>query len=344
MTATASPEATAVSDAVAVVTNEQPAPSTPSTSAETVAVEASAASDAKSGPSHSNDLEKGTTSSLLPSPASPSTSSKLWAYIDPALDKLDDERLVTSHRISPEALMWIRIGIFVYSIHVIPMQLLTEKPRFVAPGIGNSEFLAYFTNLSWIGMEIYFLAAAYNSYVYIKNNYSAATLNARPKWLRWLNWNLYMLPAVYHYIVPLVFWSVLALPMFQKPNAAFIWFNVNMHLFDLFFMFFEFLYARVPLVYTQWTGFLAVSLLYLAYTHIYHLAYEPFVRDYPKEYPSGYWVYPFLDTTSKFAAVFYIGLIGLFIGFFFLVTWIHIVRDRKREQRGLKVVPGRKQV
>ncbi|KAI8836142.1 hypothetical protein BC829DRAFT_54747 [Chytridium lagenaria] len=100
--------------------------------------------------------------------------------------------MVTSHHVSPEFLLNLRLFLFVWCIHPIIMQLVSSRR---VPNVENRIFfITYFTNLSWLGLMLHLLLSAYNTWIYIRDGYSAARLRARPAWARWLVWNIYIFP------------------------------------------------------------------------------------------------------------------------------------------------------
>ncbi|KAI9362107.1 hypothetical protein DFJ73DRAFT_756939 [Zopfochytrium polystomum] len=220
--------------------------------------------------------------------------------------------------------------------------LVLLAPRKIANA--NIFYPTYFTNLSWWGMIFYYATAAYNTHVYITTNYSAARLSARPTAVRYLCWVLYVLAEVYHPIVFVVYWGVLAKSNLAGAAPAAVLANVCVHFTNLLLIAFEFVVGRVQVFYSQWVAPIGVALVYLVWSVVAHYIYTPKIEeDNLDSYPNGYWAYFFLRIDVWYSVIVYLGLTALFLGVHMFVSYIHGVRDRLRAASGKPVVPGRRQ-
>ncbi|KAJ3326955.1 hypothetical protein HDU76_012481 [Blyttiomyces sp. JEL0837] len=276
-----------------------------------------------------------------PEPKSPSTASPrvpfLQRLVGAHLKSFDETTLVTSYYVSPETLLKIRLFSCIWCLCIIPLSIVNTV------NIPKFTYVAFFTNLSWWGLIIYFGVSAFNTYIYIKNGYSARLLHSRhPVW-RWLSWNLYLFPATFHYIVPVVFWMALSRKLIADGHA-FEWFvNLNVHFADLLFIIMEFILGRIPVYASQWTGPIFVAILYLVWSLVNHILFTPSVSNQPENFPDGFWAYPFMREDNHYFYYIYILLAVFFLLIFVAVSYAHQVRDRRRERLGYKVVKGLKQ-
>ncbi|KAI8835493.1 hypothetical protein BC829DRAFT_448119 [Chytridium lagenaria] len=195
------------------------------------------------------------------------------------LDDLDDERLVTSHHLSPEALRIYRAICFTYFFaFTFPSYFVdVDDPR------EYGEYFAYFTHFSWLGLVLYFALATYNVHVYIKNDYDVERLRRRHPIVRWIFWNSYVMNAVFHVVVPVVYWGILVKALLAEPT-----FGIGL------FMISEFFISRVPIYYSQWTAPIFFTLLYVAYSQLTHIWLSTSAEEF--------WAYPFLDPRNTFDA------------------------------------------
>ncbi|KAJ3109368.1 hypothetical protein HDU96_007233 [Phlyctochytrium bullatum] len=252
----------------------------------------------------------------------------LYSLIDPRLKDLDDVRLVTSHHLSPEGLRIYRSCVSLYILVITFVNFFYERDA-----RGKQTYLAFFTNLSWLGLVLYFFTATYNVHVYIRSGYDADRLNGRHPFLRWFFWNVYVLPAVFHYIIPVVYWALLTSELMKNPTFYNYFINLNVHALTGVFMAIEIVLSRVPLFYSQWILPIGGAILFVCYSQLAHIWFSTESQ--------SFWAYAFLDTSKRTWPLWYCG-IGLF---FFLVCMaviaIHRARDRRRDRLSLKVIGGR---
>ncbi|KAJ3410249.1 hypothetical protein HDV05_003996 [Chytridiales sp. JEL 0842] len=212
---------------------------------------------------------------------------KILSYLLPPLDKLDHHTLYTSPHLTPKSLLLFRSLAAIYCLAVLILNLA------IGPLPAPVEtYLAYFTHLNYLGLIIYFTVSSINTYFYLKANCDPSFSQKQHKVFTWMQWMLYVLPGVNHYIIPLLFWLLLSGPLLRDPGSksGWEWFNnLNMHLGDGVLMLAELFLGRTPILYTYWFSYLGVSVLYLGWVAIFHIfcsGLPDVVRD-KEMYPDG---------------------------------------------------------
>ncbi|KAJ3103381.1 hypothetical protein HDU97_010219 [Phlyctochytrium planicorne] len=233
------------------------------------------------------------------------------------LDKLDDTRLVTSHYLTPRGLRLYRGIIAFYMFAFTFVHFFYDRAQY-------TQYFAYFTNFSWLGLLAYFISSTYNVHVYIRNGYKADRLKSRNNFVRWLFWNVYALPAVFHYLIPLVFWVLLSEKLFKEPTVWGFVSNIHIHALTGVLTCAEVIISRVPMYYSQGTLIIVVATLFVCYSQLAHIWFSTSTENF--------WAYPFLDTGKKGWYLWYAGVGILFVFFFVVVVAIHKGRDRRRER------------
>ncbi|KAI8824912.1 uncharacterized protein EV422DRAFT_516755 [Fimicolochytrium jonesii] len=228
----------------------------------------------------------------------------------------DPELLTTSYVVSSKTLFRFRLFGLFWVIFIVPFQLRRDQ----------ETYLFYFTQLTWLGLGAWFAVAAFQTYRCNRDGNMSKFLR-QSRFTQWLTWALYVMPATFHWIVPIVFWGLLSSSLVKDGDGMAWWSNINVHLFDFVLVFIELCINRIPLFYTQWPIIVIPGLLFLAYAFVQHAAYHI------SNSPSGWWVYSFLDTSKNGAWVYYVVLPLGFILVFLLVTYVHKLRDRRREKR-----------
>ncbi|KAI9201900.1 uncharacterized protein BJ171DRAFT_516858 [Polychytrium aggregatum] len=237
------------------------------------------------------------------------------------LDDVDPECFVTSSLCSPYALFYYRCGVFITSLTVMIISLsslLLQQAPFFA-------WISAFTDLSWIGLVVYFGFSTVVTGLYIWRNGKTPS----SKTFIFIHWSLYLLPAVYHWIVPVVFWAFLAPYVLKSslasgPLTTFV--TIVPHSFDWVFMFIEFLLNRIPIFYSQWYIPILFGVLFVVYVFYQHAVFSQYTSS-----PDGFWVYPFLDTSKPYAYAWYLGIAVYFAIIFLIVASLHKLRDRLRK-------------
>ncbi|KAJ3029302.1 UNVERIFIED_CONTAM: hypothetical protein HDU68_012539 [Siphonaria sp. JEL0065] len=236
-------------------------------------------------------------------------------FLDPKVSEFDCETLVTSTRVTPKSLLVIRVFILAYALFVFLFTLVLDVKE-------HKTFWGYFTYWTFFGIIVYFVSAVYNSAVYVYGR-GLKRLQARPNWVKFINWYLYMIPATCAYIVTAVFW-VLLFPTWTGPCVR-LWLTASLHGANALFMISEFLLGRIPLVYQLLVPHLLTIILYLAISFVYHSE-------------TGFWSYSFLDTSKKMFWAYYLGIGLFFILVFVGIVTLHRWRDTRRERGWTNVI------
>ncbi|KAI8908653.1 hypothetical protein DFJ77DRAFT_472819 [Powellomyces hirtus] len=247
--------------------------------------------------------------------------SALYTCVDPHLWHLraDPTLLVTSHIVSSRALMWIRVVACAWIVFLIPFNLARDAER----------YLFYFTQLTWLGLGAWFAVAAFQGWRFNRDGNMNRFLKQH-KVTQWMTWNLYVMTATFHWIVPIVFWSLLSGNLVENGTAYTYWTNVNVHAMDLVLILMELYLNRIPMFYSQWPSVIVAGVAFLAYAFFQHAVYQGYDR---VESPSGWWVYGFLDTSKAGAWKYYIILPLAFVLFFCATVAMHKLRNSRREAK-----------
>ncbi|KAJ3161929.1 hypothetical protein HDU88_007161 [Geranomyces variabilis] len=254
----------------------------------------------------------------------------LHIFLDPHLRTLrqDPTCLVTSTVVSPRTLLYIRAAMLAWVLFLIPFSASRDGER----------YLFYFTQLTWCGLGLWLAVACFQTWRFTRDGNMDAFLRQN-RVTQWLTWNLYAMPATYHWIVPIVFWALLSGDL-VKNGKAYDWFvNTQVHAMDCVFIIIELVLNRIPLFYSQWPSVILTALSFLGYAFFQHAVYHDLTpAERLGDYKDGWWVYSFLDTRKAGAAVYYIALPIAFVLVFCLVVKVHKTRDRRRERKGRAVV------
>ncbi|KAG0003334.1 hypothetical protein BGZ80_005813 [Entomortierella chlamydospora] len=137
---------------------------------------------------------------------------------------------------------------------------------------------------------------------------------------------LYHTVCTFHVIVPLIYWGYEAysgdargMALSIPPNA--LWRNYSLHGGDLILVLIEFSINAMPFIPSHILIVYLVCLLYLGEAFIVH-------------HVDGFWLYPFLDTSvGPIWIGYYIGVGFIIMCAFFLMYFIHRLRDRRPMKR-----------
>ncbi|CAO3565892.1 unnamed protein product [Mortierella alpina] len=242
-------------------------------------------------------------------------------------DTFDVERAVTSNLFRPQGLIATRAISTIYLFSVLVGALATT-PSF-------RYFISFFTNISFCALIAYFVWSGIWSV-----QYSRLAEKDRSTWIkertnRWgiVYWILYGSSAVFHIVVPLVYWTFLR--PHQKPHTGvYEWATVSEHSMDGFFMIVEVICTRMKMDVRHLPFTLLFMALYLLVTFVHW-------------WSTGLWVYSFLDYITQGwtkTGVYYIGVtVGLVV--VYLVVWKlqdlreHLaMRSRDKSTEGVTVV------
>ncbi|KAJ3014286.1 hypothetical protein HKX48_005238 [Thoreauomyces humboldtii] len=248
----------------------------------------------------------------------------LYRLVDPHLDVLrrDPTVLTTSTLVSPSVLKWFRIIASCWMTMLIPFNIVED----------GETYLFYFTQLTYLGLLAWFATSAFQTHRYIRDGHMHRFCR-QSKFTQWLTYNLYVMPSTFHWIVPIVFWSLLSSNLFAHGNVLDYWTNINVHAVDLVLILIELVLNRIPLFYSQWPSVIVTGLLFLVYAFFQHGVYH---NVSVTSYPDGWWVYSFLDTSKPGAWHYYVLLPVGFVVAFLLVVSLHKLRDRLRRGRAVR--------
>ncbi|KAG0222747.1 hypothetical protein B0O80DRAFT_46439 [Mortierella sp. GBAus27b] len=233
------------------------------------------------------------------------------------LDNFEPDRIVTSNIVRPRTLAILRGILCLYNLIVAISLWATTKSA--------SGYLMFFTNLTYLGLTFYLVCSSIWSIGYLRqpSHERAQWLKNRSSWWGWVHWLLYSTVVTFHFIVPVVYWTLLnAGKTFDTLGT---WQNVSVHGLDGFCAVFELVFNRHTLEPIHSFVVAGVMLLYMLLTFVVHKT-------------KGIWVYPFLDwNQGAICVAYYLGIaIGLFVVFFVLLV-LHRYRNRKLVDRCARV-------
>lgn len=187
----------------------------------------------------------------------------------------DAEIFVTSNIVTPRVLLlWRGIALF--------FSLVTFGV-FMAPKIEGVKFLLFFTNLSFLGLIVNFMVLTGLSVVYASRVFSrdakqhavsgyetVARKGIPPKstFMRVIVWMLYVLPAVYAWIIVPIFWLLLRAEV-TASGSPYKWVgNLSYHGFNLVVMVIEGVLNRIPVPFSHGWYVTLTGLLYMFLTWV----------------------------------------------------------------------------
>ncbi|KAF9976553.1 hypothetical protein BGZ73_008308 [Actinomortierella ambigua] len=223
-------------------------------------------------------------------------------------DELDLSRVISSNLVSADTLLYIRAFV---SLHLVAVFITTlyvsarDKVFYMVP--------TTFTNLSNIGLTAYYLAATWHSYKYTQTR-TLSSLRGQHWFLTVASWMLYGSVAVYHIVVPAIYWGMLFDPNnTMDPVNEYV--DYSHHGVDLLCMVVELVFNRMDLFPVHVLGPLFFIILYMFLAWVYFAA-------------RAEWLYGFLDwSKGPIAAGWYLGLLAVFTLLFFLQLYLHKGRD-----------------
>ncbi|KAG0217619.1 hypothetical protein BGX33_010016 [Mortierella sp. NVP41] len=229
------------------------------------------------------------------------------------LNRFEADRIVTSNLVRPLTLAILRGTVCLYTIIVIISKWVTAESA--------SVYLMFFTNLTYFGLCVYLVCSTIWSINYLRQPVSdrAAWLKSGSPWWGYLHWLLYSTVVTYHFIVPIVYWTMLNTS--ETMNALGHWQNYSVHAIDGVFALFELIFNRHFLQPIHSYVVAGVMVLYMCLTFVVRRT-------------KGVWVYPFLNwDQGPICAAYYLGIaVGLFAVFFLLLA-LHRLRNRALARR-----------
>ncbi|KAG0243700.1 hypothetical protein BGW41_001573 [Actinomortierella wolfii] len=225
------------------------------------------------------------------------------------LDCVEPERFVTSNIVRPKTLLAIR------AVETLYLWISLIASWTLAKSI--DQYLRFFTSLSFMGLCTYMLATCIWSIGYLRQPPAdrAAWLHDRSPWWARLHQLLYSTAVCYHFVVPIVYWTMLSKGMKNFSNME-KWLNISVHALDGVVAVSELILNR-NVLYSRHSIFVAVILtLYMCLTFVVYAS-------------EGTWVYSFLNwAKGPKVAISYIGIaIGLFV-IYYVLLYVHRLRNR----------------
>ncbi|KAK3819544.1 MAG: hypothetical protein J3Q66DRAFT_159532 [Benniella sp.] len=225
------------------------------------------------------------------------------------LDHFEPDRIVTSNIVRPKTLAILRGILCTYSLIVVVSLWATASSA--------TTYLSFFTNLTYLGLTFYLMCTTLWSIGYLRqpSHERAQWLKNRSPWWGRIHWLLYSTVVTFHFIVPVVFWTLLSNGGIR--SALGNWQNISVHALDGAFAIFELVFNRHMLEPIHSFVVAGVMVLYMLLTFVVHATEDR-------------WVYPFLDwDQGAICAAYYIGIaIGLFVVFFVLL-FLHRFRNNR---------------
>ncbi|CAG8480972.1 7597_t:CDS:2 [Paraglomus occultum] len=226
-------------------------------------------------------------------------------------DTYDPSLSFSSYFVSSKTLFVVRLVMAIYCTVVFIATIVQYIVN------QNDKVLVYFTNLSYLGLTVYFLLSVY----------LGAKTSMRPTFLHYVHFVLYHTVIHFHIIVPLVYWFFLDDLTSETPAITW-WRTVSMHAGDGIFMLVE-LWLNKQILY--WS-YLLITMLFLLL-----FMFESWVV----HAVDHFWVYNFLswDSGAAKAATWYLGLFVFFIiayafqmGMIYLRNYIGVRFEKSRKK------------
>lgn len=198
----------------------------------------------------------------------------------------DTEKFVTSWFVAPEILLITRGISFWWSLVILG--------GFVIPQADVRTFFFTFTYLSWMGLAVYFGIAVCLSANFMNANLrrtyrSGETFKPieivlsdktrqnlkyppRARFIRIAVWMLYVLPAVYQWLIQPVYWAFLSGELIEEMRPFDFFKNINIHGVGWVMMVLEMCLNRIPIPWSHFSYAVVTALFYMFWTWICHAA------------------------------------------------------------------------
>ncbi|KAI8872403.1 hypothetical protein GQ42DRAFT_161352 [Ramicandelaber brevisporus] len=227
--------------------------------------------------------------------------------------EFDRERVVSSPFVSTRTLFFIRACLSVYMLLVNIWSLAVM----ISYGEALSVYY-FFTNLAYIGLTSYMVAATVHTSVaafHKSNRYHL--FDALPNFFSdVLLWLVYETAIPYAFIVTIIYWTALH-RLVKYSDTIYILSDVSYHALNSAFALIEMSLNRMIMKRSHAVYFCIPPVLYACMMWMIHGIY-------------GVFIYPFLDYGTYGGAVagYVIGLLAGFLAVFMLFTVIHDFKDR----------------
>ncbi|ORX46738.1 hypothetical protein DM01DRAFT_1410463 [Hesseltinella vesiculosa] len=225
------------------------------------------------------------------------------------IDLFQPERAVTSYWLPTKVFLGIRLLLCLWVTIVLWMHI-----GVTAQAGQMKTFFAFFTDLTYIGLNAYLVTSCYHHVAYVWFEKDLKSFFKQPTVLNYLYVYLYHTVIVFNAVTPLVYWAFLSSGS-SKMTVLGNFLNDNVHGVSFFIMLVDVIFNRMQ-VYTNMVLLLLVNVvLYMCLAFIVHAV-------------DGIWVYPFLNWSHGATAAMMYLIVGLiFTVVFFIMMGIHDLRD-----------------
>jgi len=185
-------------------------------------------------------------------------------------------------------------------------------------GVELKVYLPYFTNQTYICINIYF---ALTIYFHLKDNKNELPKKFKNDFVNvLLHFFLNILPPL-ALLVTLVFWTLIA-PILDW--SLYNHWNVQLHflqhLFQSIFIIPDWYLMNVPSSLNIAIPNTAIGIIFLIFAHIYH-------------HFTGNWIYDFLDTSNKIWPIIYVCVVAFWTVFGFVFAKVHVMKYESRTKK-----------
>jgi hypothetical protein len=140
-------------------------------------------------------------------------------------EKFTQEKITTSHSISPRAFLYWRGCVSIYCLALLVLSFAT-KPAL---------YFFFLTNLSWTGLTLYFVTATWVGYIHQKRRDEDVASKIGP-WTRALVYYLYITQVTFQFLVVIIYWTVLSSKLLSSSDPLRWFISCNLHGTGLIFV------------------------------------------------------------------------------------------------------------
>jgi len=222
-------------------------------------------------------------------------------------------KFVTSPFFSPTVLACIRLTFGVYLLTTLIVVLV----KTMVTTHDASNYFAYFTELTGIGLCSYLWAAGTQTVFYVGSGHKRYPLQRWPRFLQFLHVLLHTTIVTLPILVTIVYWALLASSStFSSPYNT--WSAVSLHMLNTVFALSEILLTNTPPIAWLYLVFNIIILGgYLGVAYITHIT-------------EGFYTYSFLDPTThqKTLPAYIVGIAVAEAVVFVIVHFVIVLRER----------------
>lgn len=225
---------------------------------------------------------------------------------------------VTSYFVSPRGLFLWRAFAATLSFGILMWSMIRA--------INGGQWFAFFTNLGYLSLAVYFMMATFMSWKFLRTQEEAcvhpetAVISPVP-WTIIFFHILYTVVMCNHFLIVAIFWTLLTNTLYADTTAGVV-LSVFTHAINFVMIVTEFLLCRMPIFASHSSIVIGIIVLY---TFWVWTATEIWVT----ETGERFWVYDFLDYNASGAAMWYIAIFVAVCLLFVVVYWLHRLRDKR---------------